>query len=169
MKQILKAVTAAAAMAIMSTQAVAGSPSFCFLPAKAVLETLTCIEQEDAQCAFDGYAPEFVKLHNGVDVNAAITSPEYWEGAFSMTDFSIDVNHVMRTGLNTISIRYVESVSLVTGQSFLQHEHALVTVNNDCKMVKWDQYGDNAEQFAVDKAVLDFLISIGVVPPEAAL
>ena len=35
----------------------------------------------------------------------------------------------------------------------MQHEHALVTVNADCKMIKWDQYGDNIEQEQVGVAV----------------
>ena len=34
-----------------------------------------------------------------------------------------------------------------------QHQHALVTVNADCKIIEWDQYGDNIEQEQLGVAV----------------
>ncbi len=36
---------------------------------------------------------------------------------------------------------------------FYQHEHALVTVDDDCRMILWDQYGDNKEQENVEDAL----------------
>ena len=38
-------------------------------------------------------------------------------------------------------------------QTFYQHEHALVTVNDDCRIILWDQYGDNKEQTDVSNAI----------------
>ena len=54
------------------------------------------------------------------------------------------------------------------GSIFFQHEHALVTVDDDCKMILWDQYGDVAEQGAVNDAsiaMIATLCGIGVFPP----
>ena len=40
-------------------------------------------------------------------------------------------------------------------QTFVQHEHALVSLDADCRITKWDQYGDDAEQDAVKEASKD--------------
>ena len=80
---------------------------------------------------------------------------------------SLDVNHQMNIGPNQASIRYVEKVTITEGsfllseprteypfgQVFYQHEHALVTVDNDCRVILWDQYGDNKEQQDVEDAL----------------
>ena len=39
------------------------------------------------------------------------------------------------------------------GEVFFQREHAIVTVDNDCRRIRWDQYGDNKEQKDVKDAV----------------
>jgi len=49
---------------------------------------------------------------------------------------------------------------------YLQHEHALVTVDNDCRMILWDQYGDNKEQSDVDDNSNVILCAIGFLPVE---
>ena len=41
------------------------------------------------------------------------------------------------------------------GQTFVQHEHALVTVDGNCKIALWDQYGDDMEQAVVETATAD--------------
>ena len=41
------------------------------------------------------------------------------------------------------------------GQTFVQHEHALVSLDADCRITKWDQYGDDAEQAVVEEAAKD--------------
>lgn len=46
------------------------------------------------------------------------------------------------------------------GVTILQHEHALIDVDDDCKIVTWDQYGDDAEQTDVDDAVADLLCAV---------
>jgi len=129
----------------------------CWRPVRAVLETLECVQSEDAACAADGYAPGFVKLHNGIDTNTVISGPEYWAGAFQLIDIDLDINHVARVSRDEISLRYVETVTFITGDVFYQHEHALITVDEDCKMTLWDQYGDNAEQKAIDDKVIEIL------------
>jgi hypothetical protein len=48
----------------------------------------------------------------------------------------------------------LETVRTTEGEVFLQHETALVTVNSDCQIEVWDQYGDDAEQQAVDEAFI---------------
>jgi hypothetical protein len=123
----------------------AGEP-YCETPVQAVLSTMDCIEQEDAQCAYDGYAKGFIKLHNSLDSSTAISSPIYWTGAFYLLDFKLDFDQVLRIGPNQISLRYKETLTVPDGVQMVQYEHALVTVNSDCKMTLWDQYGDNVEQ-----------------------
>jgi len=131
----------------------------------AVVETLECVGKGDARCANAGYNQrEFRKLHNGIDTNTSINFV-FWFGAFRILDFELKVDHVYQIGPNQISIRYVEVVTTTDGtglfldpsdvypfsQTFYQHEHALVTVDKDCKMVLWDQTGDNKEQEDVEE------------------
>ncbi|ROS00156.1 hypothetical protein EDC56_2792 [Sinobacterium caligoides] len=163
MNKMLKGLFMISTVSLLHVETLAAEPNFCLFPTKAVLETLTCIETESADCAYAGYAPDFIKRHNGELVTVNMSGPEYWRGAFAVADFDLDVNHVRRAGLKAVSLRYVETVSLVTGQRFQQHEHALVTVDKDCKIIEWDQYGDNKEQLAVDQAVLTYLNAVGAV------
>jgi len=152
------------------------SPSSCAHPVESVLATLDCIVHEDVECALAGYAPTFKKLHNGVDTNTVINK-EFWEGAFQLVDLKLDYNHMAQIGRNFISLRYVEEVKTVDASLFglpgqappvetiVQHEHALITVDNQCRMVLFDQYGDNAEQVAVDDAVAELLAYLAPPPP----
>ncbi|MEM1010126.1 MAG: hypothetical protein AAGJ35_14110 [Myxococcota bacterium] len=133
------------------------STSTCPDPVAAVLKTLKCIEEEDATCAGNGYNKiAFRKLHNGIDTNTQIGFG-FWTGAFFLLDFALKINHVAEIGPNQISIPYVETVTSTNGENLFlpyledypfsqtldQHEHALVEVDDDCKIVLWDQYGDN--------------------------
>lgn len=103
------------------------------------------------------------KLHNGVDTNTVIDGDgQFWTGAFAFFTFSLDYDFQENVASepNMASVRYVETVKTTDGsnlgfparnaypfgQTFIQYEHALVTVDDDCKMVLWDQYGDNQEQ-----------------------
>lgn len=66
----------------------------------------------------------------------------------------------MNAGPNMASVRYREIIKFTDGSNFglpasseypwsyvrVQHEHALVTVDDECKIKTWDQYGDNKEQ-----------------------
>lgn len=158
-----------------SEMAKAGCPD----PLSSILGTLQCIAEENVACASAGYNPMFRKLHNGIDTNTVIDeSGEFWAGAFSLVDLAFDINYEKNVGPNQASIRYVEIVTTTDGsvfglppssdypfdQEFLQHEHALVTVDDECKMVLWDQYGDNKEQQSVDDAANAILCSIGFLP-----
>lgn len=158
------------------------APQVCADPAAAIVSTLDCIGSEDALCATAGYnSAEFKKYHNGIDTQTVIDEgSSYWSGAFTLVDLSLDVNHVMNVGPNQASIRYVEKVVFTNGtefglppsneypfgSTFFQYEHALVTVDKDCKMVLWDQYGDNKEQLDVDLTALVMLCALGIYPEE---
>jgi hypothetical protein len=109
------------------------------------------------------------KLHNGKldPTTAGIDEPEWWTRAFFVIDIGIVSNHQSHFDTNRVSLRYIEPVKTLDMSSYtipglgkgpeqveiLQHEHALVTVNADCKMIEWDQYGDNTEQEQVGVAV----------------
>lgn len=102
-------------------------------------------------------------------------STDFWEGAFSVTSLSFDIRFTSNPEKNKASVRYVEKVVTSDGTNFglvassdypfdvtiFQHEHALIDVDDDCKIVTWDQYGDNTEQTDVDVAVADLLCAIG--------
>jgi hypothetical protein len=151
-------------------------------PLAAILTTLDCIEKENATCASVGYNTiAFRKLHNGIDTNTTIDAGgDFWNGAFSLSDLILDKNHQMNVGPNQASIRYVETVVFTDGTSlgllpsseypfaqvYTQYEHALVTVDDECKMIIWDQYGDNKEQQQVDETTTTILCIIGFLPPE---
>ncbi len=49
-------------------------------------------------------------------------------------------------------------------QTFYQHEHALIEVDDGYKLVKWDQYGDNPEQTDVVEANGALACAIGAGP-----
>lgn len=75
-------------------------------------------------------------------------------------------------------MRYIETVTTTDGLSLgipatfvypfnvtiLQHEHALVDVDDDCNFVLWDQYGDDQEQTDVEVVVADLLSCVGGGP-----
>ena len=50
------------------------------------------------------------------------------------------------------------SIEYPFSQTFVQHEHALVTVDGDCKIALWDQYGDDMEQAVVENASVDLFM-----------
>lgn len=122
----------------------------CADPINAVTRILNCIESENAFCAASGYARGFTKLHNTIDTETSAPGYFFWLGAFMFIDFELEIDHVSEISDNQVSLRYVETVTFNDGESFKQHEHALVTVNQQCKMILWDQYGDNKEQKDVD-------------------
>lgn len=128
-----------------------------------VLETLSCIESEDLACALAGYAPGFVKLHNGVDTNTVI-DPTFWGGAFFVSNISLEFSHVEKVGNDQLHLTYVETVVIqpsVVGiplpdATFIQHEDVMVTFNKDGQMTLWDQTGPVEEQ----QAVTDYLAAV---------
>jgi len=147
----------------------------------AVVRTLDCIEQQNVTCATEGYnSDRFIKLHNDLDTNTVIDSGgEFWTGAFALLNLSFEYKHMSNLEVpNQAHIRYIENVVFTDGTTlglpqstdypfgaiFFQHEDALVTVDDECKIVMWDQYGDNMEQAAVDEASLVLLCAIGVYP-----
>lgn len=146
----------------------------CEDPVAAVLATLQCIEEEDVQCASAGYNTGlFRKLHNGIDTDTNI-GYFFWLGGFALLDFKLEIDHVYEIAPNQIGIRYLESVTTTDGstlfltpsdvfpfsQTFYQHEHALVTVDKNCKMILWDQTGDNKEQTDVDDVADDIVCRV---------
>eukprot|EP00586_Coscinodiscus_wailesii_P011106 CAMPEP_0172492954 /NCGR_PEP_ID=MMETSP1066-20121228/24251_1 /TAXON_ID=671091 /ORGANISM="Coscinodiscus wailesii, Strain CCMP2513" /LENGTH=227 /DNA_ID=CAMNT_0013262857 /DNA_START=75 /DNA_END=758 /DNA_ORIENTATION=- len=157
----------------------------CEDPLAAIMQTLQCIADGDGTCAGMGYAAGFQKIHNGIDTNLDFgdNPSAFWTFVLQMFVLSFSYDHRVNVGPNMASIRYIEGVQFNDGTSFglpasdfypfnssyVQHEHALVTVDNDCKMTKWDQYGDNTEQNEVDDASAAFiggLCDANVFPPE---
>lgn len=135
-------------------------------PLTEVLKTLDCFQQEDLNCTIAGYdTANFRLLHNGIDTGVDMSDPFYFVGIFLSVDFTLDFDHQAVVGANKLSLRYIETLVTTNGedfgrpasnlypfsQTFIQHEHALVTVDNDCKITLWDQYGDNKEQRKVKK------------------
>jgi hypothetical protein len=155
----------------------------CVDPLAAIMETLGCIELKDVPCASAGYNESYMKLHNSVDTNTVIDSDgSFWSNTLSILSFSFSYDYTANIGPNRASIRYVKDVTSTDGSNFglpasaeypwsstiLQYEHAIVTVDDDCKMILWDQYGDNEEQDAVNVvsfAVLQELCTAGIMPP----
>jgi len=145
-----------------------GEQRVCEDPIAAVLKTLQCIDEGDVRCSNSGYdSRKFRKLHNGVDTMTQM-SYLFWFGAFRLLTFELDIDHVYKITTtettSTIGIRYIEKVTTTNGtslflepsytapfnQTLYQHEHAIVTVDENCKMILWDQTGDNKEQTDVD-------------------
>ena len=126
----------------------------CADPLGAVLAIMGCVEREDLACATAGYAKEFVKTHNGIvdPTTIALDEPRFWRGAFFFVDFAFTYNFRDHFDTNRVSLRYVESVKTLDVSDYtvpglgkgpeqveiVQHEHALITVNADCKMTQWD-------------------------------
>lgn len=143
-------------------------------PLESVKHIMACVKAKDAECASAGYNPAFAKLHNGLPSSSmlGVHTKDWWAAIFAVGDLSLDYNYTSENReKKEASIRYVETVSTTDGttlglpasdaypfaQTFEQHEHAIVTVDDDCKLILWDQYGDNAEQEAVDTATAAIL------------
>ena len=140
----------------------------CKDPAQAVLDLLTCVGNNDAECAAAAYDPSFQRFHNEIFTgDIAVSDPEFWTGAFTFfPTFEFDIKSAYTVEPNVASVRYIEKVTSTDGtnlglpssplsaypfdQVVTQHEHAIVTVDRDCKLLKWSQYGDNQEQKDVD-------------------
>lgn len=156
----------------------------CADPLSAIMATLDCVEKGDAKCATKGYdGKNFIKLHNGIDTKTKIDDTDaYWSGAFTQVDFEFSYDHMTNLGPNMASVRYIEMVEFTDGTnygfpksseypwsySFKQHEHAIVTVDDDCKIVLWDQYGDDVEQnyhYDTSAVVMNILCEKGIYPP----
>ena len=96
---------------------------------------------------------------------------EFWTGLFIIQDLSFDVDFYGNPSPNLAAVRYIETVTTFDGsdgttppitdypfsQTFMQHEFALIDVDDDCKLLKWDQYGDNKERTDVIEATAAIL------------
>jgi hypothetical protein len=149
--------------------------SICPDPLGAVLAMTSCMEDEDAECVADRiYHSSFKKLHNGVETEVKVLDGDpisHLETSFKFIRYVIDIEYQEELGPNLVGLGYVEKFTTSTGESFglapsqeypfsqtiLQHEMAAVSVNDDCKITVWDQYGDDKEQQALDKVVSDML------------
>eukprot|EP00752_Nemacystus_decipiens_P018271 g16392.t2 len=149
-----------------------GKGSGCEDPVQAVLDLLECVAEKDGECAAASYDPGFQRFHNEKFTgNIPVSTAEFWEGAFAVVSLAFDIRFTSYPAKNMASVRYVEEVVSSDGTNFglpasseypfsvttLQHEHALVTLDDDCKIMKWDQYGDDMEQTDVDDVVADLL------------
>lgn len=130
----------------------------CPHPEEAILNTIDCIEWENAVCASAGYAPNFAMYHNGERTDVEM-SAVWWVGAFFVLDFQLDIHYMEQIDDDQVLLEYVETVTTNQGDVFLQHETAYVTLNSACQIEVWDQYGDDAEQQAVADAVAELVPS----------
>jgi len=156
--------------------------SRCADPLRAIIHTLTCITNKNSTCANEGYNWFFFrKYHNGKETGIRLWPIDiYWSMAMKFSTFTLDydftrnVDPSHRNG--RASVRYIETVDLSDGTDFelppssvypfnstvIQYEHALVEVDDDCKMTRWDQYGDDQEQVDVDVAMEAFMADQGI-------
>ncbi len=166
-----------------NAQTDSGEVGGCGDPLKATLDALQCISESNATCAGAAYnTGEFKKYHNGIDTNTVIDGAAFWKGAFSLLTLDFTYDHLMNAGPNMASIRYREIIKFTNGTNLglpasseypwsyeaIQHEHALVTVDDKCKIKTWDQYGDNEEQDLDDVvgAIMAQLCLKQIAPPE---
>lgn len=149
--------------------------ALCDDPITAVLATMDCLAAEDAECAAAGYPPEgFQKIHNGeYDDNGEFIdrSVAIWQGIMALADISLVTWNTSNAGPNIASMYYNETTVLTSGvdfglepssdypfsQTYVQTEHAFVTVDGDCKIILWNQTGSDEEQVAVDTAFGDLV------------
>lgn len=152
--------------------------SGCSDPLKAIIHTMDCIENKNSTCANQGYNwLTFSKHHNGKNANVRLWPVDiYWSMAMKFSTFILDYDHKMNVGRNKASVRYVETIKFSNGTEFelepsnvypfnhtvIQYEHALVQVDNRCRIIRWDQYGDNQEQVDVTDAMDAFFANQGV-------
>jgi hypothetical protein len=132
----------------------------CADPVAAVMATMDCIQTEDLACVSAGYDSSFMKFHNQV----VQVEPYHWEDLFKLVDIDMTFDRQFLLNPTTVSLRYEKKIKTTDGSDFgarpstrypfsrtlTQHEHALVTVNDNCTITQWSQTGDNAEQFAAD-------------------
>jgi len=154
------------------------SSGACADPLTSIIDTMTCITNKNSSCANNGYNwIRFNKYHNGKNVGIQLWPVDiYWSMAMKFTTFTLDYDYTQNVGTNQASVRYVETVHMSDGTEFelepsntypfnhtiIQWEHALVSVDNNCKMTRWDQYGDNKEQTDVDDVMDGFMSNQGV-------
>ena len=146
--------------------AVHGSP--CADPYAAIRKTIECVQAEDSACVNDGYdMSRFSKYHNGKKVGMQWPAATYWQTELKFSNFNLLVNHAQNVGTNKAEFRYLENIRMTTGAEFeipprrtwpfnaliKQYEHAIVIVDNNSNIIRWDQYGDNVEQTQVQDAV----------------
>ena len=134
----------------------------CADPVASVVATTNCWATGNVSCIVAGYNDTIKKIHNGNVVFEAADRTEATASFFlSLVSWDIQWTHQANVGENMASIRYIDTMTFTDGVAFglsepsteypysfsySQWEHALVTVNDDCKIIIWDQTGDNQEQ-----------------------
>ena len=92
---------------------------------------------------------------------------EFWQGAFLYADYKYETKQISTIGENQVSYQeYIRTVitsdaaalglppsaSYPFSETFIQHEHALVTVDDDYKVLVWDAYGGSQEFINLNEA-----------------
>jgi len=162
-----------------SSSSATESSGFCADPLSSIMHTMDCIRDKNSSCANEGYDwLLFNKYHNGVNAGVQLFPVDiYWDMATRFSTLTLDFDYTRNLNQrNRASVRYVEKVIMSDGTDFnlaprdtwpfnymtYQYEHALVTVDDDCKILRWDQYGDTEEQDVVDQATSDMMSDQGV-------
>jgi len=158
---------------VANTQVEVEGSAACADPVAAVEKTLGCIETKDSACATQNYNwLLFSKHHNKQNVGLRLWPFDmYWTMALKFSTFKLVYDHKQNIGTNKASVRYIEYIRFSNGTEFnipantiypfdhqvIQYEHAIVSVDNSCKLTRWDQFGDNKEQVEVDDAMAVFM------------
>ena len=180
----LSIVFAADAFRVRHAVGKAGSGSgVCADPASAIVNTMECITNKDSSCADQGYSDlGFFKYHNSIRaVLPPFPAATYWSTAMKYATFTTWLNFHENAGENQAEVRYIKNINMSDGSDFglepsstypfrahiKQYEWAIVTVGADCKILRWDQYGDNKEQSDADSA-MNAMIDLGGIQPALA-
>lgn len=118
---------------------------------------------------------KFTRSHNGKPANLRSAWPltSYWTQSLKFAKHSFRSDSMYRdenVGTNMAEVRFVDQIRTSDGTefrlkssnvypfnaTFFQHQHTLVTVDDNCKMIKWDQYGDNVEEKAESDVMAAF-------------
>ena len=136
-------------------------------PSNTVTKWFDCIKHKNAKCAAAAYNAElFQKVYKEENVEEvlAFTDEDTWKTLFDIFDFTLDVESQRDIGPHEASVRYVREIRVNTDglnwmgfphldaypfnftSPLMQNEWALVELNDDCKLTKWDIYGDDVQQ-----------------------
>lgn len=135
-----------------------GKKNSCKDPVKAVLANIACFVAKDVDCSVAAAGPGAKELRDEIDLET-VPDEEFWQTAFLYVDQKYETKQISTIGENQVSYRYIRttitsdgaalglppSASYPFSETFIQHEHALVTVDDDCKVLVWDAYGGSQE------------------------
>jgi hypothetical protein len=136
-------------------------------PSNTVTKWFDCIKQKNAKCAAAAHNPELsqkVYKEKNIDDVLAFTDENMWKTLSDIFDFTFDVGSQRDIGPHEASVRYMREIRVNTDglnwmgfqhldeypfnltSPLMQNEWALVELDDDCKLTKWDIHGDDGQQ-----------------------